>query len=240
MFIPLHDYNPLKSIKFQFVTVSLIVANVVVYVFFQTELISPSNIQATTSFAVVPLELMSEGIFGKNVVEGVHDLIPIAERWTLLSYMFLHGNWLHLFGNMLFLWVFGDNVEDALGHFRFLIFYVLCGVFGGLTHSWLLPTSALPLIGASGAVAGVIAAYLMLHPNVRVWVLVLWRFPLPLNAGLVLGFWVALQIFNALTETGDNVAWWAHVGGLTAGAFLILFMRQPGVPLFDRTPRQAA
>ena len=240
MFIPIHDDNPLENIKFQFVTVGLIITNAVIFVFFQTDLIAPPNIQATTSFAVVPIELLSEGLFGVNVTDGKYDVIPIAERWTLISYMFLHGNWLHLIGNMLFLWVFGDNVEDALGHTRFLVFYLLCGVFAALAHSWLLPTSPLPLIGASGAIAGVVAAYLMLHPRVRVWVLVFFRIPVPINAGFVLGFWVLLQIFNAFTAAGDNVAWWAHVGGLTAGAFLVLFMRRSGVSLFDRTPSQAA
>jgi len=240
VFVPLYDQNPLENIRFQFVTLALIVTNVVVFVFFQTDLIAPANMQATTSFAVVPIELLREGLFGVHVAEGKHNLIPIAERWTLITYMFLHGNWAHLIGNMLFLWVFGDNVEDALGHFRFLIFYLLCGIAAALAHSWLLPNSTLPLIGASGATSGVVAAYLMLHPRVRVWVLILYRIPVPINAGYVLGLWVAWQILNAFISHGDNVAWWAHIGGMTTGAFLVLVMRRPGVYLFDRPPKQPA
>jgi membrane associated rhomboid family serine protease len=140
----------------------------------------------------------------------------------------------HLFFNMLFLWVFGDNVEDAMGHVRFLVFYFACGVFAGLFLAWMQPDSQLPLIGASGAVAGVIAAYLMLHPHVGVWVLAFKIIPLRITAGLALGIWIALQI--AMVALGDvgPTAWWAHIGGLIAGAVLVLFLRRPGVPLFDR------
>ena len=101
--------------------------------------------------------------------------------------MFFHGDVFHLVGNMLFLWVFGDNVEDAMGHVRFLVFYLACGVFAGLFHAWMVPDSDMPLIGASGAVAGVIAAYLMLHPHVSVWVLAFKVIPLRITAGLALG-----------------------------------------------------
>ena len=121
-----------------------------------------------------------------------------------------------------------------MGHARFLLFYLACGVFAGLLHAFMLPDSELPLIGASGAVAGVIAAYLMLHPRVSVWVLAFKVIPLRITAGLALGGWIVLQIVMvAMPETGP-VAWWAHIGGLIAGAVLIVFMRRPGVPLFDR------
>ena len=106
----------------------------------------------------------------------------MPERFTLISYMFLHGSWIHLLGNMLFLWVFGDNIEDAMGHLRFIMFYLMCGIFAAVLHSWMNPTSDLPLIGASGAVAGVISAYLILHPKVKVWVLALWRIPIRITA----------------------------------------------------------
>jgi membrane associated rhomboid family serine protease len=149
--------------------------------------------------------------------------------------MFVHGNLWHLLGNMLFLWVFGDNVEDAMGHWRFLFFYIICGVFAALTHVMIQPGSNIPMIGASGAVAGIVAAYLMLHPKVKIWVLALWPIPFKLSAMWVLGFWVLLQLFSALTSSGEGIAWWAHVGGLAAGAVLILFMRRPGVQLFDQT-----
>src|SRR5688572_32440347 len=160
--------------------------------------------------------------------------IAIPERLTLLSYMFFHGDILHLAGNMLFLWVFGDNVEDALGHFRFLIFYLACGVAGGLAHTFMMPGSEMPLIGASGAVAGVIAAYLMLHPRVRVWVLILRFIPIRITAATALGAWIITQLVMVLLPQVGPVAWWAHIGGLAAGAVLVVVLRRSGVPLFDR------
>jgi len=169
---------------------------------------------------------------------GPYDLVAVPEGATILTYMFFHGSWMHLIGNMMFLWVFGDNVEDAIGHFKFLLFYILCGAFAALFHTALTPESTRPLIGASGAVAGVIAAYLMLHPRVRVWVLVMRFFPMQISAAWALGFWVVLQFTMVyLTQIGvvkGPIAWWAHIGGLIAGAVLIVVMRRPGVPLFDR------
>ncbi|MEO1718790.1 MAG: rhomboid family intramembrane serine protease [Pseudomonadota bacterium] len=148
--------------------------------------------------------------------------------------MFFHGDLGHLLGNMLFLWVFGDNVEDAVGHIKFLLFYLLCGVAAAVTHTIITGDSPRPLIGASGAVAGVIAAYLMLHPRITVWVLAFKFIPLQINAALALGLWIALQVAMVLVPQVGPVAWWAHIGGLVAGAVLILVMRRPGVPLFDR------
>jgi membrane associated rhomboid family serine protease len=234
VFVPLHDRNPLKSIPFQYVTVTLIAINVFVFVVFQTHLIFARD-DLAEAFAVIPVELFSRGILVSDHVLVPEGAVPVPERLTLVTYMFLHGGWLHLIGNMAFLWVFGDNVEDAMGHLRFIMFYVMCGVAAALAHAWAQPQSDVPLIGASGGVAGIIAAYLMLHPKVKIWVLALWRFPIRITAFYALGFWVALQIFSALTSTEENVAWWAHIGGLAAGALLILFMRRPGVPLFDRT-----
>lgn len=234
MFVPLHDSNPLESIRFQYVTFLLIAANVAVFVLFQSGLVYPANISVASSFAVVPGQLFAEGLMGPLETSLQHDAFRLPESLTLVTYMFLHGGWMHLIGNMLFLWVFGDNVEDAMGHMRFLVFYLLCGIFAGLAHSYMLPESQLPLVGASGAVAGVIAAYLLLHPNVKVWVLVLMRFPVRLAAGWVLGAWAVLQFVNVYMSQGDNVAWWAHIGGMFAGAVLIVFMRRPGIALFDR------
>jgi len=227
MFVPLYDDNPLRHVRMPYVTYALIAINVFVFVAFQSGLFG-ANIETTAlSYGVIPAVLM-------DIEELAPEFIIIPEQLTLLTYMFLHGSWLHLIGNMLFLWVFGDNVEDATGHFRFVVFYLACGAFAALAHSLVLPESELPLVGASGAVAGVIAAYLMLHPRVRIWVLLLWRIPVRLTAMWVLGVWVAIQLVNALTVHGDGVAWWAHVGGLAAGGTLILLLRRPGVALFDR------
>ena len=158
-------------------------------------------------------------LFGAAVLGAAADRVTIrvaiAEGYTLLTYMFFHGDIFHLLGNMLFLWVFGDNVEDAMGHAKFLFFYLACGVFAGLFHAWMLPDSDLPLIGASGAVAGVIAAYLMLHPRVRVWVLAFQFIPLRISAGSVLGA-VGRRCRSSWCADPDAgpVAWWAHIGGL--------------------------
>ncbi len=231
MFYPVRDYNPLTRIPFQYVTIALIVLNVIVFVLTQYRL----DFHTAASFALVPGELFDEGLLGAAKSGQRFDAFPLPERWTLLSYMFLHGDILHLAGNMLFLWVFGDNVEDALGHVRFLVFYLLCGVAGGLMHAWMAPTSGVPLIGASGAIAGVVAAYLILHPRVNMWVLVARIIPLKIPASWALGAWIAMQFVLAFTSTSAPVAWWAHVGGLIAGAVLVVILRRPGVKLFDQS-----
>lgn len=227
MFVPIFDDNPLRSIKHAYVTISLIAINIVVFLL---ELTAPGQI-AAASFAIVPAELLNAGA---RPAWGPHDAYAIPEALTLVSYMFLHGDPLHLAGNMLFLWVFGDNVEDAMGHWKFVIFYLLCGIAGGLVHAVMVPTSDVPLIGASGAVAGVIAAYLMLHPHVRVWIIAFRFIPLRISALLALGAWIATQFVMLLVPNVGPVAWWAHIGGIVAGALLITIMRRPGVPLFSR------
>jgi membrane associated rhomboid family serine protease len=232
VFIPLHDTNPLKRIHYQYVTVALIVLNVAIYVIFISGWVYAPDEAEAASFAVIPAKLMTTGMGGETMLAtGAY----MPERFTLVTYMFIHGNWIHLLGNMLFLWVFGDNIEDAMGHLRFIMFYLMCGIFAALFHSWMNPGSEIPLVGASGAVAGVIAAYLILHPKVKVWVLALWRIPIRITAAWALGIWIAYQFVSLLFEGEENVAWWAHVGGLLAGATLILFMRRRGVVLFDRT-----
>jgi membrane associated rhomboid family serine protease len=236
VFIPISDENPLRAIRFQWVTVGLIAVNVAVLLLQAAG--SEGAVQAAgVSFALIPAELFQ----APAAATAPPGALWVPEWLTLITYQFLHGNILHLASNMLFLWVFGDNVEDALGHMRFLVFYLLCGIAGGLAHSaavtLLYPTgSAMPLVGASGSVAGVIAAYLVLHPRVRVWVLAFRFIPLRLSAVWVLGLWVATQLVMVLPGIGmeDGVAWWAHIGGLAAGALLVLVMRRPGVPLFDR------
>ncbi len=229
MFVPLQDDNPLKYIQRPYVTYALIVINALVF------LLTYVNGQdaVIASFAVVPSEL-----FGPFIQSPVQSF-ELPENLTLVSYMFFHGDILHLAGNMLFLWVFGDNVEDAMGHIRFLAFYLLCGIFAGLVHAWITPDSDVPLIGASGAVAGVISAYLMLHPRVRVWVLVFKILPMQISAAIVLGVWIITQIAMVLVPQMGPVAWWAHIGGLIAGAVLVPLFKRPTVRLFDRGLRTA-
>jgi len=229
VFIPLSDDNPLRSVRFQWITIGLIAANVIVFLLENT----PDGQAAMASFALIPSELFHVRIWGGTVL-APDQPFQVPEGVTLITYQFLHSDILHLLSNILFLWVFGDNVEDAMGHLKFLAFYLLCGIAGGLAHSFVLPDSRLPLIGASGAVAGVIAAYLILHPRVRVWVLAFRFIPLRIAAVWVLGVWVVTQFIMIALAPSDQVAWWAHVGGMIAGAILVLFLRRPGVPLFDR------
>jgi membrane associated rhomboid family serine protease len=230
VFVPLRDENPLRVIRWQWVTAGLIAANVII---FGLQLSLPDQ-RVVASFATIPSELL--GARG-GAARGPLDALAIPEGLTLITYQFLHGSPLHLIGNMLFLWVFGDNIEDAVGHLRFLFFYLLCGVAGGLAHAVMTPASSVPLIGASGAVAGVIAAYLILHPRVRVWILAFRFIPLRITALWALGAWIATQFAMLLIPDETPVAWWAHVGGILAGAFLIVLMRRPGVPLFDQGQR---
>ncbi len=230
MFVPISDKNPLTSIPYQFVTVALIAVNVAVY--FLAEQIVGSQ---AVGMALVPNELLTEGLWGPVVHGEPFDGLGVPERGTLITYMFMHADIFHLAGNMLFLWVFGDNIEDAMGHTRFLIFYLLCGVLAGLMHVYMSPESAsVPLIGASGAVAGCVAAYLMLHPKVQLWVLVMRVIPFQIAAFWALGAWILMQFAMVLIPQGGPVAWWAHVGGLLAGVVLIIVMKRNDVPLFDR------
>ncbi|MFN0193431.1 MAG: rhomboid family intramembrane serine protease [Aestuariivirga sp.] len=218
MFVPLHDDTPLKVIRFQFMTLSLVIANVVL--FLATGAFQPEQILSAIAagFGLVPSELVS------GVPTG--GLNPVPEPVTLFTYMFLHAGWIHLISNMLFLWVFADNIEDAFGTFGFLLFYLLCGIAGGLAHVLMTSNSAAPLIGASGAVSGVLAAYMMLYPKARVLVLFFTYFPWRMSALWVLGIWFAFQIVSLyLAGPDDVVAWWAHIGGFVAGLALTFLLR---------------
>jgi membrane associated rhomboid family serine protease len=227
MFIPIYDHNPLRTITRPYATRGLIAVTVLIYLVFQSGLVINADLAAAGGFAVIPAEFYHHA--------GLRStLAVIPEPLTFVSYMFLHGSWMHLGVNMLFLWVFGDNVEDAMGHLRFVAFYLLCGIAAGFAHALATPESPIPLVGASGAVAGVLAAYLMLHPRVKLWVLVLMRIPLKISAMWAIGAWILLQFFNVAMSTDDGTAWWAHIGGLVAGAVLIPFFRRANVPLFDR------
>ena len=227
LFVPLWDMNNLKRVKFQYVTVGLIVLNTLIYLLFETHLVLHSPAAFVDAFAFKPRDVAS-----------IHAFLEHApEDFALLTYMFVHGNVWHLLGNMVFLFVFGDNVEDALGHVRFVFFYLFCGVIAAIVHSAVTISPDVPLIGASGAIAGVIGAYVMLHPNIRVWVLfpvpVVSFLPLRFSAAFVIGMWIMYQIASGLFLTGEATAWWAHVGGFFAGVLLVIIMRRRGVPLFD-------
>ena len=230
MFIPLYDYNALRHVARPYVNYSFIALCIVSFF-------------ATGGFDQYAVENAAIGYgYIPSVVNDFEDLpasyLRVPEDATYITYAFLHANWLHLIGNLLFLWVFGDNVEDALGHLRYAVFYLACAAAAAFANGFINPDSPTPLIGASGAVAGVVGAYLVLHPRVKLWILVFGRIPLRLSAALVLGAWALFQVFNIVVavpeQEGEAIAWWAHIGGMAAGALLIIPMRRRGVPLFDR------
>lgn len=227
MFIPLHDANSLRHIRLQVVTIGLIALNVVVY------LLTTMGSEDAAIANVYGLGFIPSVAFDR--LDLPPELFMVPDDATFLTYAFLHGDLFHLGGNMLFLWVFGDNVEDALGHVRFLAFYLLCAAAGALVHGLAGPDSQVPLIGASGAVAGVVSAYLMLHPRVKIWVLAFGRIPLRLPAFIVLALWIGFQFVMFAVAGEEQVSWACHVGGILAGALLVVVLRRRGVPLFDRT-----
>lgn len=224
--LPLHDDNPTRIPPI--ITISFLLACVAVF-FWQLSL--GSHVQkAIYSFGVIPAVLF-------DIKTLPADLVSVPAAATLITSMFLHGGWMHLIGNMLYLWIFGNNVEDAMGHTRFIAFYLLCGIAAALAQAIPDPQSTTPMIGASGAISGVLGAYLLLYPHARVLVAIPFGFYIHttrLPAVWVLGFWFVLQIFNSLM-TGNQqggVAWGAHIGGFIAGMALIPLFKSKHVRLF--------
>jgi membrane associated rhomboid family serine protease len=228
MFVPLYDVNALKHIKLQYVTLSLIAVNTVIWLITGLAASDEFSGRASMGLGYIPALLFDDRFLDPS-------LYMIPKDWTYLTYAFLHGDFWHLAGNMLFLWVFGDNVEDAMGHIKFLIFYLLCAVAAAWFHGFLDPHSTGPLIGASGAISGVVASYFLLHPKVRVWVLILWKVPVPVPAFIPLILWILQQFFMLVVDKDGNVSWAAHAGGIVAGLVLTPFLKRWAVPLFDRT-----
>ena len=221
MVIPIYDNDPLDRNPYAVVTWTLIAISIVVFLI-QLGASEDTEIAMLRDYALIPA-----AVFGKVELGGSWP--PIVAAFT---YMFLHGGWSHIVGNMLFLWVLGDNIEDAFGSVRFFFFYMLCGAAGGIAHLVTHPESVAPLVGASGAVAGVVAAYLMLRPCARIMVLLFGFVPFSIGSAWVLGFWALMQVWNVVSAAGGDTAWWAHVGGFVAGAGLTLVFRRPDVPLF--------
>jgi membrane associated rhomboid family serine protease len=222
--IPLKDENPSRTIPI--VNILLILANVSVFVY-QYFLAPGGPVQLTLRLAFIPYEIT-------NVVDlSPKNLVPVP--LTIFTAMFLHGGWLHLLGNMLYLWIFGDNVEDVLGHLKYLFFYFMCGLMASLTHGFLNLSSQVPTIGASGAIAGVLGAYVFLFPRARVRtliVLLIFIQVVSIPAIFLLGYWILIQVMSAITEFGTQktggIAWFAHVGGFVSGFLLIVIMRKRG------------
>jgi rhomboid family protein len=226
--IPLHDDNPTSI--FPVFTILFIVICVLVY-FWQFSLGAEGNNGAVISLGVIPAVLL-------NKVSLPTELFVIPAGLTVFTSMFLHGGFMHLAGNMLFLWIFGNNVEDSMGHFRFILFYLLCGVAAVAGQTLENPDSQIPMIGASGAISGVLGGYLLLYPHARVLVFIPLGFfyqLIRLPAGWVLGLWFGMQILSsALSNSeGGGVAWFAHIGGFIAGLALIPLFKYKNVKLFQ-------
>ena len=216
----LADNNPVRHIRRPYVNWALIAACVVIF------FLDPSY----RDFGFTPASL--HPVAKPLAPQPGWDLVMLQS----VSYIFLHGDLMHLAGNMLALWVFGNNVEDSMGHRRYPLFFLICGMAGAFAEGLFSPTPQVPVIGASGAVAGVMGAYLLLHPRARVLVLVAFRIPLLVPASAFVGLSIALDVLSALFPDPDAemlIAWWAHIGGFAAGALLILVMRHRDVPLFQ-------
>ncbi len=218
MFIPLYDTNRLRRIRRQYVTFGLIALNVAVY------LATVVAGDVFTNAAMLGLGFIPSVVY--HTAELAPQYVVIPEDLSYVTYSFLHADLVHLGGNMLFLWVFGDNVEDALGHLRYLLFYLACAVGGAVVHGLVAPDSQAPLIGASGAIAGIVTAYLILYPRVKVWILAFARIPLRIPAYMVLALWIATQFILFLAGGEDQVSWACHVGGIVTGAVLVLVLRR--------------
>jgi len=228
VFLPVSDNNRRIWISYHYVTLALIAANVAVFT------LQTIGTEDDFNRLMYGLGMIPAVVTGDARLDPGLSLLPPA--LTLLTSMFLHGGIGHLAGNMLFLWVFGDNIEDSMGHGRFLGFYLLSGVIASLVQIMVDAGSQVPVIGASGAVSGILGAYFVLHPRVQVWVLAFAIIPVRLPTFVVLGLWIGMQLVMSLTTAEgepETVAWWAHIGGFFAGAALIRYFRYPHVPLWD-------
>ena len=238
--IPIGDEDTGDQRVIPYINLAIIAINVVVFLY---QLVDPNF---TNGYSTVPAEITS----GKDIVgrfllaapDGTSVVIDEAPGpnpiWlTLLTSMFMHGGWLHIGGNMLFLFIFGDNIEKAYGHIKYLIFYLVCGIIAGLAHVLSQPDSIIPSLGASGAISAVLAAYLVLFPTNRVKVIltlgIVFLRPIMVPAVVMIGLWAVLQFINGLSSIAGQttgVAYWAHIGGFIAGAVITLLAR----PFLDR------
>ena len=214
--LPLSDHNPSRTTPI----VNILLIGVNIFLFFWEISQGPNLQQTLFELGFIPARFWASPLHPLNII-------------GMFLSMFLHGGWLHLGGNMLYLWIFGDNIEDRLGHFRYLIFYLLCGIVATLAHAFFNPASRMPSIGASGAIAGVLGAYILLFPNARVTTLIPIFFFITIReipAIFVLGIWFVLQLFSGVASLGvpeassGGVAFFAHIGGFVAGMILVAVM----------------
>lgn len=226
MLLPLKDDNPTR--RFPIITISLLIINIAVFLY---------SLQFTTA-AAQEVFIGKYALIPKAITTGIptspFSIHPVY--LTIVTSMFLHGGILHIASNMLFLWIFGNNVEDVLGRFKFILFYLLAGTAGALSQVATDPLSTIPNVGASGAIAGVLAGYLIMFPGARVVTLVFFIFieVIRIPAIILIGFWFILQIMSgvfSLSTTGGGVAYFAHIGGFLAGLIMtILLLKVPRIP----------
>jgi membrane associated rhomboid family serine protease len=225
---PLRDDNP--TLLTPYVTWALVLANVAVWIFVEGAGSSPGVLgDAVCTYGAIPAEITGRtgGLTGVDLGPGVPDCMFGGLTWSaILTSMFMHGGWMHLISNMWVLWIFGNNIEDSMGHLRFLLFFVLCGVLAALAHVFSAPGSPIQTVGASGAISAVMGAYLLLYPRVRIhtlFIIIIFIKIIPVHAWLILVLWFVLQVISSTVQpaTGGGVAFWAHIGGFVAGVILV-------------------
>jgi membrane associated rhomboid family serine protease len=238
---PIRDDNP--HFLTPLVTYGLIGANVLAWAVLQGFGLEPALSSSVCRLGLIPGELLQTAPPGARLPIGPDTFCIVGDvpAWhTPLTSMFMHGGWFHLLGNMWFLWIFGNNVEDSMGNVRFLVFYLLCGFAAAAAQTIADPDSIIPMVGASGAIGGVMGAYVLLYPRVHVHMLVVLGFyatTIAVPAFFMLGYWFLVQLLSGWTSIGaegGGVAFWAHVGGFVAGAVLVLVFRNPR--LLERHP----
>jgi membrane associated rhomboid family serine protease len=234
VFFPVRDDNP--TLDASVATLALIAANAICWTFVQGLGTDPRLAMSICSLGAIPGELLGTAPPG-TVTElgpGYACVIDATPDWdTVITSMFMHGSWLHLLGNMWFLWIFGNNVEDSMGHVRFAVFYLLCGLAAAVVQAFVNPASPIPMVGASGAIGGVMGAYAVLYPRAPVHMLLVIFFyftRVVVPAIAVLGYWFLIQIlsgFGSIGASGGGTAFWAHAGGFLAGVTLVFLFRDP-------------
>ena len=243
---PYKDENPTE--RPSFITVAIILANVLAFILVQGAGTGAQLARSVCELGLIPGEILGNATPGSGVelAPGMVCLVDAAPQyWTVISSMFMHGGWFHLIGNMVFMWVFGNNIEDAMGHGKFLIFYLLCGTAAAAAQTFITPSSVVPMVGASGAISGVLGAYLLLYPKVRVHTLIIlpiYITTVALPAWIMLGYWFALQLLSGLGSLSQiergGVAFFAHIGGFVAGLLLVRLFASEDV--LRRRPTQPA
>lgn len=229
---PLRDDNPTHRVSIT--TIALIAANLAVWVLVQGMGESATLTRSICQFGLIPGDLLDQLPEGRTVRLGPEAVCTLGQgpSWlTLFTSMFLHGSWFHIIGNLWFLWVFGNNVEDAMSRLRYPVFYVLCGLAAAAAQIAANPSSAVPMVGASGAIGGVMGAYAVLFPRAHVHTLIIFGIfarVVAVPAFVMLGYWFLIQILAGLPTLGSEeggVAFWAHIGGFLAGVVLVLPFR---------------